>query len=417
MIKPTVLCITVLFASAAHAQSVEPDRAPLRLIAPVEDKDFFLLATLERTAEAKRAVEHDPALSRLAGEKRAALAKAAKSCETSIPCYASAIKWSAAEIDGAADALRALYRGSPGVRGLVDGPLRRSGVFIHEQSRSGEQLLADAWLETAENINRIIDVYALGVAPRYPEIDAPSYDVKSDTYGHLVQIIAAVLDDQRDDLALFFQPSLRFALELLSANRRDEAGRFEPLDAGENRAAIRRASTIRWRDFPYSVIVVPGAGGDRESVVLSPWGKLRLEIAVRRFHEGKAPFLLVSGGFVHPNQTPHCEAIEMKKALMTDFGIPEDAILIDPHARHTTTNLRNAARELYRYGLPFSKPGLISTDPNQSTYIESPVFHKRCLDELGYEPAVDLRRVSQFDLTFLPNIDALQLDARDPLDP
>ena len=57
------------------------------------------------------------------------------------------------------------------------------------------------------------------------------------------------------------------------------------------------------------------------------------------YANGKAPLILVSGGYVHPNQTPYCEAIEMKESLVRDFGIPSDAILIDPHARHTTTNL------------------------------------------------------------------------------
>jgi uncharacterized SAM-binding protein YcdF (DUF218 family) len=31
----------------------------------------------------------------------------------------------------------------------------------------------------------------------------------------------------------------------------------------------------------------------------------------------------------------------MKRQLVALFGIPESAILVDPHARHTTTNLRN----------------------------------------------------------------------------
>ena len=61
----------------------------------------------------------------------------------------------------------------------------------------------------------------------------------------------------------------------------------------------------------------------------------------------------MSGGFVHPAQTPYAEAIEMKKALIADFSIPQEAILVDPHARHTTTNMRNAARLLYRYAIPF----------------------------------------------------------------
>jgi hypothetical protein len=107
----------------------------------------------------------------------------------------------------------------------------------------------------------------------------------------------------------------------------------------------------------------------------------------------------------------------MKKSLIADFGIPADAILIDPHARHTTTNIRNAVREIYRYGMPFDKKALITTDPGQSESIESPAFAKRCLNELGYEPQKLGQRISKFDLEFLPVIDALQMDPADPLDP
>ena len=165
------------------------------------------------------------------------------------------------------------------------------------------------------------------------------------------------------------------------------------------------------------MIVVPGAGNDLPGFRLSPEGKLRDEIAVKRFREGKAPFLLVSGGFVHPSQTEFAEAIEMKRDLMTRFGIPADAILIDPHARHTTTNMRNAARLMYRYGMPFDKKALVTTDLGQSQSIESPAFEKRCMDELGYAPQKILGRISPFDLEFRPTLDSLQADPQDPLDP
>ena len=52
--------------------------------------------------------------------------------------------------------------------------------------------------------------------------------------------------------------------------------------------------------------------------------------------KAKPHFLCVSGGFVHPIRTRFSEAIEMKHDLMTRFGIPANAIIVDPHARHTT---------------------------------------------------------------------------------
>ena len=107
----------------------------------------------------------------------------------------------------------------------------------------------------------------------------------------------------------------------------------------------------------------------------------------------------------------------MKKALIQEFGVGPESILVDPHARHTTTNMRNAARLLYRYDAPFEKTVLVSSDPNQSAYIEGGVFAKRCMDELGYMPYKIVKRLSVFDLEWLPQIDSLQADAHDPLDP
>jgi hypothetical protein len=120
---------------------------------------------------------------------------------------------------------------------------------------------------------------------------------------------------------------------------------------------------------------------------------------------------------VHPNQTPYSEAIEMKNALVADLGVPAEAVIVDPHARHTTTNLRNAARLMYRYGIPFGAKALITTDSYQSTYIEGDAFAKRCGEELGYQPVTVLRRLSAFDLEFTPRLESLRIDSMDPLDP
>src|SRR5215469_6975331 len=387
-------------------------RAPLPLKSPVQDKNFYLLSLIERTPDVSRAVE-----AAIPNAKRDNLARAAESCGLELGCYAAAMKWSDAEVDSIAKSLRDLYGRNAAVKQMTDGALHDSGVLVRFNARPGDELLAEGWVEAAHGINRVIDVYGTGQKPRYPEIDSVSFDVKSREYERLVQIGAQVLAEDANSMRLFFEASLRFALGLMDANHRDEAGRLEPMELGENAAAVKRIRSIDWAQYAYSVIVVPGAGGDRTTWSFSPYGKLRVELAARRFKEGKAPFILVSGGYVHPNQTPYCEALEMKKSLIADFGIPADAILIDPHARHTTTNIRNAVREIYRYGVPFDKKALITTDPGQSAPIESPAFAKRCLNELGYEPQKLGQRISKFDLEFLPVIDALQMDPADPLDP
>ncbi len=279
------------------------------------------------------------------------------------------------------------------------------------------EMLSRGWRDAAAGMNRLISVYGEGEQPRYPAIDSPMYEVAAEPYRRLVHILTLSLAEDLSDDDLFFHVPLRFALGLLEINLRDEAGRYEPLHEGENRAAWLQAGSTQWSRFPYSAIVVPGSGSDRPGIAMSPWGVRRVAISARRYREGRAPFLIVSGGHVHPNQTPYCEAIEMKRALMRDFGVPEQAILIDPHARHTTTNLRNAARLLYRYGFPFESKALVSTDPYQSAYIEADGFRERCDRELGYQPHRLLGRTSPFDLEFLPMLDSLHADPTDPLDP
>jgi hypothetical protein len=402
---------------APLAQRTAPEHKPLDLQSPVRDKNFYLLSAIERTPAVRDAAKRDPVLARIAAEHLAAIDHAVEACNIDIDCNTSAFRWTDAQIEEAAHALSALYAASAPMRTLVDGPLRASGMYVRFADQAGPAFLERAWIDCIRGINHAIDVYGLGKAPRYPAIDSVTYDPKGDAYRRIVQHLVAVLQDDRSGLDLAFSASLRFALELMLMNQRDEAGRFEPMERGENAAAIRRIQSVDWSRYPYTVIVVPGSGNDRPGVRFSPNGVLRDEIAAKRYREGKAPFVLVSGGFVHPNQTEFAEAIEMKRDLMTRLGVPEDAILIDPHARHTTTNLRNAARLMYRYGIPFDRKALVTTDPTQSRGIQSPAFVTRCNTELGYMPVRVIGRMNLFDLEFLPLKDALQADPQDPLDP
>jgi len=406
----------LLGAAVAFQPSPLPEHRPLDLPSPLRDKNFYLLSLLERDAAAHEVVRQDPVLSGIASERLAELDRAAKNCGTDIECNAGAFIWGDTQIEQGAHALAALYRTSPVIRAFADGPLRASGMYVRAED-GGAQMLERAWTACLQSANRAIAVYSLGKPPRYPAIDSITYDPKSDSYRRIVQHLVAFLEDDRGSFDLAWSVSLRFALDVMDLNHRDEAARFEPMEKGENAPAFRRVKSIDWSRYPYTAIVVPGAGGDRPGIRLSPSGKLRDEIAAKRYRDGKAPFLIVSGGFVHPNQTEFSEAIEMKRDLMTRLGIPEDAILVDPHARHTTTNMRNAARLIYRYGIPFDRKAVVTSDPGQSEYIENPAFAKRCTDELGYVPYRLLGRISAFDLEFLPLRDSLESDPRDPLDP
>ncbi len=401
------LCATALFGQEA------PRPRPIEWKHPVEEKNFPILSALRSDPAAREAMAKDAVLAQFTEVRIAALDNAAAKCKTDLHCYADAIEWNK---DDLATVSAELAQLGTAMHAAAD-QLRVGGLYVRYNALSDGELLARAWDDAAAGINRAIRVYGLGVAPQYPAIDSAAYDVKTESGARLVATLAQVIDQDPSRKELFFDPALQFALGLMDLNGRDEAGRFEPMEKGENAAAYRKIQSTDWSRYPYTVIVVPGSGNDRPDVRLSPFGKLRVQIAAQRYREKKAPFLLLSGGFVHPSQTPYAEAIEMKRELMEHYGIPEEAILVDPHARHTTTNMRNAARLIYRYGMPFTATALVTTDPNQSEYIENPNFADRCTKELGYVPYKLLRRTSPFDLEFVPLMDSLQADPHDPLDP
>jgi hypothetical protein len=185
---------------------------------------------------------------------------------------------------------------------------------------------------------------------------------------------------------------------------------------GVNEAAVKKINTLNWSNYPYSVILVPGAGPSEVDVALSAEAMIRLRIASVQFHLKKAPFIIVSGGKVHPYKTKYCEAIEMKKYCVEQLGIPASAIIVDPHARHTTTNMRNASRLMIRYGMPIEKPGLVCTTPGQSMMIAN-TLPSRCMIELGYVPYKSGKRLSNTLTEFYALSSSLQIDADEPIDP
>jgi hypothetical protein len=174
---------------------------------------------------------------------------------------------------------------------------------------------------------------------------------------------------------------------------------------------------VDWKKYPYAAIVVPGNGPELFSTPISPINKMHCDLAAARYLKGLAPFLIVSGGYCYPFRGPYAEAIEMKKYLMQQYAIPEDAILIEPHARHTTTNFRNANRLMIRYGIPLDKPSLFVTTKSQTDYVDNAVFDQRNLRELGYLPYANKKRLSTHEILYYPTLVSLHMDPLDPLDP
>lgn len=328
-------------------------------------------------------------------------------CESFLPDTSQAIE--------AGDVLVKMVKDYPGAMRRLTENMRGSKHYVRYVDYDDHDLLRQAWKDVSDGLRQIVNVYGKGSRPRYPNIDSINYDVASPAYRNLLIACGdAALSNQS---GRFYDLSLAFAMNLMEANGRDEAIRFEPLKKDENKLAVERADYVDWSDFPYAAILVPGAGNAIPHQPLSAWGKMRLKLAGVRYRNGQAPYIIVSGGYVHPFQTPYNEAREMKAYLMNDMGIPEEAIIIEPYARHTTTNLRNSGRLAIRYALPLEKPILIVTDRNQSQYIESSRFLKRCESELGYLPFLSLNRVDDHSLAFIVHPYVTHLDNADPLDP
>src|SRR5712692_10856674 len=79
--SPILISLGALVIAAALPQTTgEPVRRPLRLEAPVQDKNFYLLSLIERTPAAAQALQIEPALRVITRNKRAVLAKALPAC-------------------------------------------------------------------------------------------------------------------------------------------------------------------------------------------------------------------------------------------------------------------------------------------------------------------------------------------------
>ncbi|GHB84004.1 YdcF family protein [Persicitalea jodogahamensis] len=419
-LRPTTL-ILVLFCSQAYAQQTGPQVSykPIYNPSTVQLKIFYALALLE-SPEASRILTNDPALRSLYKKKNDHLNRAVKECGGDAGCYTGPMKFTQDEIKLVSGRLSALYKKDNGLGKLVSEDLIPSGTYILYDSLSPEELLVKAWELEAQGLNHTIEVYAEGKKPNYPAIDSIAFDVKSRSFGTLAYDVTETLRQEQTRNS-FFGPSMQYALLWLEVNGRSEAADYEPLRYTENKAAFLHAKSIdslaSWGKFKYSVILVPGSGPSDPAVALSPVGMLRCRLGALRYFEGLAPFIVVSGGRVHPFKTQYSEAYEMKKYLMDELHVPEKAIILEPHARHTTTNLRNTVRLLFRYGMPVEKPGLITTTRSQSLSIGSAAFAERCRRELGYLPYRLGERLSDTDLEFLPSLNSLQIDHDEPLDP
>lgn len=185
-----------------------------------------------------------------------------------------------------------------------------------------------------------------------------------------------------------------------------------PVDVeAENQAAVERIGDLK----NPKIIIVPGYTSldATEPIQLSRVARERLKEAKGKLDQGY-DVLFVTGGNVHPDGTPYNEAMEMKEALLK-MGLTEAEILVDPYARHSTTNLRNVGRFMRVHGIDSA---LIVTSEDQSFYFgfaDVSTFNARAMTELGYDLG-DLRAISTTTTEFKPSPDVFTL-GDDMLDP
>lgn len=196
----------------------------------------------------------------------------------------------------------------------------------------------------------------------------------------------------------------------------------------ENDAALATlAGFDGWDAFEVRLLIVPGytpPGAVSAQPGVHPVARRRLEQARGDYDAGRAPFLLVSGANVYPRGTPYYEALEMKKALLA-MGVPAERVLVDPRARHSTTNLRNAGRFMLDHGIARAViatlgGGVLGSDVfGQDFYFAHPIlstFYRRCERELGYRVG-ELEGVGEDRIAFVPSAEVRRINFRDALDP
>lgn len=421
-----LFCLAFFLQSPlTRAQTNSPDATYHLLTADgnfIMAKNYYLLTLFSALPDVATFLKTDAVLADIAKGKRDSLSAAINNCRQNGNCYIEQLKFSQAEIDAVGKRLRQLYQTKNVLGKLVSGDLIPSGRYILFQNLPPADMLVKAWEQDANGINFCLSVYAGGSKPNYPFIDSIAFTTKdgNNNYlpgytGLLYNATSLIAEDTAHNTAFFSIP-LNAALLFLEMNERTQAADYEPMEEGENKEAIDKIKTLNWSDYKYSAILVPGAGPDKPGVQLSAEGMMRCRLAAIRYQKKMAPFIIVSGGKVHPYKTAYCEAAEMKHYLLHKLHIPAHAVIIEPHARHTTTNMRNTARLIFWYGMPFNKPAVSCTTRGQSRLIGT-TLTERCLRELNEIPYKNGERLDENTVEFFPLIEALQSNPAEPMDP
>ncbi|ANH82848.1 hypothetical protein A8C56_19320 [Niabella ginsenosidivorans] len=380
----------------------------------LQKRIFYCLDAIEECPSVYKAFYSDTVLQRFMKQKCTLLQKAIDAC-AHLSCVANAILIKPEEDSVVALQFSNLYQKNSQIRQWVRDRIRATGFYRLGDSLSDASLFIRAWEEASGGINYIINAYLKNEGLQYPKVDSAAFYVKNSSYLDSVRhLITSTLASEKED-SLFFQPLLHICLKILLLNGRDEAARLLPLKK-VNERPYQQIRSVQWKRFPFSTILVFGEGPETDEPI-SMHNKERCAAAAALFRAGKAPFIMVSGGYVHPFQTKYCEAVQMKKYLTDSLAIPDVAIIIEPHARHTTTNIRNANRIIYECKIPADKPVLGVSSASHIQYIAGKSFERVCRRDLKYLPFKRMKHLTDETVAFYPSPLSLQINTGDPLDP
>lgn len=378
----------------------------------VMSKNYYFCFMLDKNPEMRTLVNNDKVLSRIAQEQRSLLT------DKRYGMYrATDLMMTGKAVEVAGSELQHLYDCNVRFRSFVDDSICATGCYMMTKGKAGEKV-KNIWLHDAHAINHAIDVYGNGAKPNYPAIDSVSFNVQGPRFKN--EILPLVVESslmEGEEGSTFVSIPMRAAKLLLASNGRLQASDYEPLSSGENMSAYSAVLTTRWSQYPYSAIVVLGVGPDSKTERVTAESVMRADYAAQCWKKKMVPFIIVSGGKVHPFGTPYCEAWEMKQYLVTACHVPDSVVIMDPHARHTTTNLRNVGRLMIRQGFPIGIPALVVGSKSHIDYVVGQKFADRFVKELGFLPVNITKRKSEILAEFTVNESCLQIDDDEPMDP
>lgn len=407
------LLVALPLSTVASAQS-HSARVGYRLQSPERpiSKIAYFTTLLDEREDLDGLFTGDEALRQIARDRHSRLTAAGEDESAMI----DALLLSDGEVSLIADRLAELMRRAESLRQLYEEHVVASGCYArYTDERPAEEVVREVWAHDADAINRLLRTYMRGERPLYL-VDSISWTPGSRKHVALLRESQRLLTEVQGGDKLFYHLPFYAAELYLDLNDRDETAVYEPLGETVNEVPYSRVASTDWDAYPYSALLVLGFGPDNYDFPLNPGGKIRLRIAAEKFKEGVAPFIIISGGKVYPYKTRTVEAYGMKQYLIEQCGIPADRIIMEPHARHTTSNIRNTVRILFRTGFPMEKPFLVSSAKGHIDTVMSEGFRERCQRDMGLVPCKFVKRVGANFAELLPLPISLQINAKDPLD-